>query len=174
MSYEGHPTMSALEIFEPTGATSRAFRSALGRFGTGVTVVTTASKNGPMGFTANSFASVSLDPPLVLWCPARASSRFEEYTDGSPFAIHVLGEAQEDLADAFVKEPDAFDGLDWYADQDGTPIINDAIARFSCTSHAYHDGGDHIIAVGLVREVALRAGAPLLFSSGGYGSFTAR
>ena len=171
MSYE-RPIMSAPEIFEPTPENARAFRQALGRFATGVTVVTTATDNGPMGFTANSFSSVSLDPTLVLWCPARSSSRFEEFTNGRPFAIHILAGEQQALADAFVQEPDAFDGLNWHAGEDGTPFLDDAIARFYCTAHAYHEGGDHVIAVGRVREVAVRAGAPLLFASGSYGCFT--
>ncbi|MEM9349954.1 MAG: flavin reductase family protein [Pseudomonadota bacterium] len=164
--------MSAPDVFEPTPDNARAFRDALGRFATGVTVVTTATDRGPMGFTANSFASVSLEPPLVLWCPAKSSSRFGDYTNGRSFAIHVLGQDQARLANDFVNEPDAFDGLDWYEAEDGTPLFNDCIARFHCASHAYHEGGDHVIAVGRVLYVATRPGAPLLFASGCYGSFT--
>lgn len=172
MKHDRQTSMDAPETFEPTAENGRAFRNALGRFATGVTVVTTASDQGPMGFTANSFASVSLDPPLVMWCPARSSSRFEAFTNGNPFAIHVLRDDQDALATAFVKDHDAFDGLDWTTAADGTPLINDAIARFHCTSHAYHDGGDHVIAVGKVVEVFQRPGAPLLFWSGAYGRFT--
>ncbi|MEO0485195.1 MAG: flavin reductase family protein [Pseudomonadota bacterium] len=172
MKHDRQTPMDAPEIFEPCSETARAFRNALGRFATGVTVVTTASDEGPMGFTANSFASVSLDPPLVMWCPARSSSRFDAYTSGKAFAIHVLREDQQAISNAFVKDHDAFDGLDWTTAADGTPLINDAIARFYCDAHAYHDGGDHVIAVGRVREVFTRPGAPLSFYSGAYGRFT--
>lgn len=171
MSYEG-PIMGAPEIFQPGPETSRAFRDALGRFATGVTVVTTQSPDGPMGITANSFASVSLDPPLVMWCPARSSRRFGAFTTCKSFAIHILGDQQKHIGDAFAREAHAFEGLDWHAAEDGTPLLEAPIARFHCAPHAFHEGGDHMIAVGRVLEVAMRPGEPLLFASGAYGRFT--
>ena len=151
---------------------SRAFRAALGRFATGVTVVTTQTPDGPMGFTANSFASVSLDPPLVLWSPARASSRFAIFAQAAFYSIHVLGDAQAPLAARFLRGGDGFAGLDIAATPDGTPILADTLARFDCAHHAAHDGGDHLIVVGRVLRATLRDGAPLVFSQGAYGSFT--
>ncbi|MEM8592142.1 MAG: flavin reductase family protein [Pseudomonadota bacterium] len=173
MSYEG-PAMNAPEIFVPTPDNARTFRDALGRFATGVTVVTCQSDDGPMGITANSFASVSLDPPLVMWCPAKTSKRFKAFTECRSFAIHILGNEQKHIGDAFAKEPHAFDGLDWVEAPDGTPLLNAPIARFHCAPHACHEGGDHVIAVGRVLEVAMRPGEPLLFASGQYGRFTGR
>ncbi|MEM1236874.1 MAG: flavin reductase family protein [Pseudomonadota bacterium] len=165
--------MSAQDMFEPTPDNARAFRNALGRFATGVTVVTCQSEDGPMGITANSFASVSLDPPLVMWCPAKGSKRFKAFTECKSFAIHVLGQEQKFIGDAFAKEPHAFDGLDWEEAADGTPLLSAPIARFHCKPHAFHEGGDHVIAVGHVTQVALRDGEPLLFASGQYGAFAA-
>ena len=171
MSFEGN-VMSAPEIFQPSPDNTRPLRDALGRFATGVTVVTVKSPDGPMGFTANSFASVSLDPPLVMWCPAKSSKRFAAYTSGAPFAIHVLSADQQHIGNAFAKEPHAFEGLDWVEAEDGTPLLSDPIARFHCAEHAIYEGGDHVIAVGRVLEVATRPGEPLLFASGTYGRFT--
>ena len=172
MSYEGPNTMSAPETFQPTPENARAFRNALGRFATGVTVVTCQTDEGPMGFTANSFASVSLDPPLVLWCPAKSSARFKPFTECTSYAIHVLGQKDKMLGNMFAKEPHFTPEVTWSEAADGTPLLHAGLARFHCTPHAIHDAGDHVIAVGLVKEVALADGDPLLFASGSYGSFT--
>jgi len=92
----------------PGPGDQRAFRRALGRFATGVTVVTCRSPHGPVGMTVNSFASLSLDPPLVMWSPAKASRRAASFSAARRFAIHVLGAQQRDLADAFMRAADAF------------------------------------------------------------------
>jgi flavin reductase (DIM6/NTAB) family NADH-FMN oxidoreductase RutF len=147
----------------------RLFRAALGRFATGVTVVTAQGPDGPTGFTANSFASVSLDPPLVLWSPARASSRFAVFAQAPFYSIHVLGDAQGLLAARFIRGGDGFTGLDVVLSPDGVPVLTDVLARFDCTQHATHDGGDHLIIVGRVLRATLRDGAPLVFSQGNYG-----
>ncbi len=148
-----------------------AFRTALGAFATGVTVVTTSTPEGPAGITANSFASVSLDPPLVLWSPARASARFQLFAGADHFAIHVLGLEQRWISDRFSRARDAFEDLPWQADRHGTPIIDSALARFTCTTVARHDGGDHLIVVARVTEATRRDGAPLAFQGGRFGSF---
>ncbi len=160
-----------MEPFRPGPETARDFRDALGRFATGVTIVTCASEIGPVGITANSFASVSLDPPLVLWSPARASRRFDAFTRAEHFAIHVMAEGQRSLALAFVSDGQAWDGVTWEEADEGTPLITDCLARFDCTRHAVHDGGDHAIVVGRVLSVQPGRGAPLLFASGRYGRF---
>jgi flavin reductase (DIM6/NTAB) family NADH-FMN oxidoreductase RutF len=150
---------------------ARAFRDALGRFATGVTVVTVDTLEGPMGFTANSFSSVSLDPPLVLWSPARASSRYPYYAAAAHFTIHVLGAEQDDLSRRFSRGGAGFDGLARETTPEGVPVIPGALARFDCAHHASHDGGDHLIVVGRVLRAAFRDGPPLLFSQGGFGRF---
>jgi flavin reductase (DIM6/NTAB) family NADH-FMN oxidoreductase RutF len=158
--------------FEPGPEQQRAFRDALGRFATGVTLVTTRSPLGPLGITANSFASLSIDPPLVLWSPARSSRRFPAFTECDHFAIHVLSEQQFDIAHRFVSDGLAFDGVDWEEGPDGTPLLAGALARFVCTRHAVHDGGDHAIVVGRVVEATSRDGDPLVFALGHYGGFS--
>ncbi|MCC5975560.1 MAG: flavin reductase family protein [Rubellimicrobium sp.] len=155
--------------FDPSGD-PRRFRTALGAFATGVTVVTTQGPLGPLGITANSFASVSLDPPLVLWAPARASARFDAFAGADHFAIHVLGLEQRSISDAFSRSGEAFQGLDWTEDPHGTPILQDTLARFTCETVARHDGGDHMIVVARVHEAARRDGAPLAFQGGRFGT----
>lgn len=149
----------------------RAFRDALGRFATGVTLVTTQGPQGPVGFVANSFASVSLDPPLVLWSPARASTRFPLFRDAAHYAIHILGVDQFALIARFGRQGAGFDGLAHEISPEGVPCLPEALARFECDRVAAHDGGDHLIIVGHVRRFALRDGAPLVFSQGAYGGF---
>lgn len=144
----------------------RAFRSALGRFATGVTVVTTRSERGPIGITANSFASVSLDPPLILWCPARASRRFGAFAGAGGFALHVLGAEQEALARRFAARGDDFAGLAWHSGAEGVPLLDGCLARFECTTEAVHDAGDHAIVVGRVRRALWREGAALIVHAG--------
>ncbi len=150
---------------------ARAFRDALGRFATGVTVVTTAGPEGPVGFTANSFASVSLDPPLVLWSPARASARFAVFAQARHFAIHILAEEEAGLCARFARRGAGFDGLDHRFSPEGIPLIPGTLARYECIQHATHDGGDHLVILGRVLRYHARDGAPLLFSQGGYGGF---
>jgi flavin reductase (DIM6/NTAB) family NADH-FMN oxidoreductase RutF len=160
------------ELFRPE-TDPRAFRNALGRFATGVCVITTATDAGPMGFTANSFAAVSLDPPLVLWSPAKASSRYAMFAAAHLFSIHVLGSDQVDLGARFVRGGAGFDGLPHGTTPEDVPVIPGTLARFDCALHAQHDGGDHIIIIGRVLRAACRDGAPLVFSQGGYGGFVA-
>jgi flavin reductase (DIM6/NTAB) family NADH-FMN oxidoreductase RutF len=151
---------------------SRAFRTALGRFATGVTVITAAGPDGPVGFTANSFAALSLDPPLVLWSPAKSSSRFAIFANAPAFSIHVLAADQASIGARFVRGGAGFDGLAYNLSPQGVPLIEGTLARFDCTLHAAHDGGDHVIVVGHVINVKAKDGAPLVFAGGSYGGFT--
>ena len=157
--------------FKPGPDTARAFRDALGRFATGVTVVTCDSPLGPLGITANSFASLSLDPPLVLWSPARASRRFQAFAEADHYAIHILSNAQQDLCRHFASQGHDFGGLDWSANDKNVPLFENCLARFECTRHAIHEGGDHAIIVGLVTSAEVGKGEPLLFAGGRYGGF---
>ncbi|MCB1333615.1 MAG: flavin reductase family protein [Roseivivax sp.] len=158
--------------FDPAQGDSRAFRDALGRFGTGVTVVTCPTATGPIGITANSFASVSLDPPLVLWSPAKNSARYPFFAAAPHFAIHVLGIDQADMCKGFARTADCFDTLDWSEGAHRVPLIEGCLSRFECTKVAEHDGGDHTIIVARVTRVSTRAGKPLLFHSGRYGTLS--
>ena len=160
--------------FQPGPDTSRILRDALGRFATGITLITTQTDQGPVGFTANSFASVSLDPALVLWSAARASARFPVFAAAQAYSIHILAQDQTDLAARFVRGGAGFDGLQTGTSIGGCPILPQALARFDCQQHSLHDGGDHLIIVGKVIQFALRDGAPLLFSQGKYGQFLAQ
>ena len=145
-------------------------RTALGRFATGVTLVTCQGALGPIGITANSFASVSLDPPLVLWLPAKATRRYTDFVKARLFSIHVLDETQLSLSHAFAKNGSGFDGLVWEYDTRQVPILKHALARFDCHLHAQHDGGDHTIILGHVDHFETSEGQPLIFSQGSYNS----
>jgi len=158
--------------FKPGPDSARAFRDALGAFATGVTVVTTRTEHGPLGITANSFSSVSIDPPLVLWSPAKASRRYEPFAAAKHFAIHVLGSDQADICEAFVRDGTAFSGFETRNLTAGIPLIENCLARFECALFARHDAGDHTLIVGEVIAAEARPGEPLVFARGRYGRFT--
>ena len=149
----------------------RGFRMALGAFATGVTVVTAMADGGPVGITANSFTSVSLDPPLVLWCPALASRRYAAFAAAQDFAIHVLSADQQTMADGFTRATQAFDDFDWAPDAAGVPLIAGVAARFRCRLHALHPAGDHAIILGQVLSAMRTGHAPLVFHGGRFGGF---
>lgn len=159
------------ETFVPGPDTVRMLRDALGRFATGVTVVTCTTPEGPLGITANSFSSLSLDPPLVLWSPGKASRRFAPFVAANHYAIHVLSEVQGLVGTGFVRDGAAFSDLDWTMNSEGVPVIMGCLARFECARADVHDGGDHAIVVGRVLRVAMGEGAPLVFGGGRYGRF---
>jgi flavin reductase (DIM6/NTAB) family NADH-FMN oxidoreductase RutF len=145
----------------------RELRDALGRFATGVTVVTTTTARGPLGITANSFSSVSLDPPLVLWAPARRSSRFPAFEAASHFAVHVLSAEQRDLADAFSRPGQGWPaGLAYARGLGDVPLLSGCTARFECRHDAAHEGGDHLIVVGEVLRLVDADLPPLVYHRG--------
>lgn len=147
---------------------TRQFRQALGSFATGVTIVTT-SDGQPIGVTANSFNSVSLDPPLVLWSLARTSGSMDAFRTSGHFAVHILGVHQEDLSGRFARPgTDKFDGIDWREGVAGSPVLKDYSALFECRTVECYDGGDHVIFVGQVENFERRDVAPLLFHAGRY------
>lgn len=159
--------------FHPQTAKARLLRQALGRFATGVTVVTTAGPAGPEGITVNSFSSVSLDPPLVLWCPAKSSARHDIFAGAAHWSVHVLGAEQLSLCQRFTRGGDGFAGLELGATDEGIPVMPGVAARFDCATHACHEGGDHTIVVGRVLRVTI-AGPddhPLVFAAGHFGAF---
>lgn len=139
--------------FVPDHLHARAFRDALGNFATGVTVVTINTPDGPQGVTANSFASLSLAPPLVLWSPGKFSRRHDMFAHAPYFSVHVLAEDQKDLADRFTKGGAQFDGLAVEVSPEGVPVIPGVLTRFDCVLEVAHDAGDHTLVVGRVLRV---------------------
>ena len=147
-----------------------ALRRSLGRFATGVTVVTCCAPDGrPCGITANSFSSVSLDPPLVLWNIAKVSNSLQAFLDAQHFAIHVLTAEQQHLAEHFARtDHTRYNGIEHRISAQKVPIIPGVLARFDCRTHEIHGGGDHYIIVGEVEAHTAADGAPLLFFAGEY------
>ena len=159
--------------FTPGPETSRTYRDALGKFATGITVVTCRTPEGaPVGMTVNSFASVSLDPPLVLWSPARASQRCAAFEEAAHFAVHILRDDQLELCQHFAGDGLNFTKFPWHPGEGEVPVLDGCLAHFECQRRAGHDGGDHAIIVGLVRAASAGKGSPLLFANGSYGRFT--
>jgi len=150
---------------------SRQFRDALGHFATGITVVTTKVGSEPaIGLTANSFSSVSLDPPLILWSLDKNSETVATFEACEHFAINVLSVEQKDLSVQFSRRGNHFiNGLDVETWKTGSPILRQAQASFDCTVHQRIDAGDHIIMLGQVEQVGLSgSGDPLLYHRGQY------
>jgi 3-hydroxy-9,10-secoandrosta-1,3,5(10)-triene-9,17-dione monooxygenase reductase component len=153
---------------------SRLFRNTLGQFCTGVVIVTGARGGEPAGFAAQSFTSLSLDPPLVAVCPARTSTSWPRVRDSGRYCINILGADQKAVCDVFAKSGiDKFASFGWRTGVSGSPIIDGVLAYVDCELEAEHDAGDHTIAVGRVLDVDIidAARAPLLFFRGAYGHF---
>lgn len=159
------------QSFVPGPGTEREFRDALGAFATGVTVITAQSPIGPLGITANSFASLSLSPPLVLWSPGRFSRRFDAFVSAEHYAIHVLGAEQMDLGRHFARQGHDFDLPGVAMNAQNVPVLPGCLAVFECARVAVHEGGDHAIVVGRVLAARHRRGVPLVFHAGDYGGF---
>ena len=147
-----------------------AFRSALGRFASGVTVVTTcAPGNVSQGMTASAFCSVSLDPPLVLVCIEKITSIHDSIVSCSHFAVNVLSESQEQQARRFAQlDGDRFEGVGFSRGAHSLPILDDALASLECRRMSAYEGGDHTIVLGEVESAAWRDDKPLLYYCGGY------
>lgn len=146
------------------------FRRCLGRFATGVTVVTCVAENGlHCGITANSFSSVSLEPPLVLWNIAKVSRSLQAFLDAEYFGINVLEEQQEAISAHFAgSDADLFADVEHRLTERGVPRLDEMLAWFECRTYAIHDCGDHHIIVGEVVDYDAYDGAPLLFYDSRY------
>jgi flavin reductase (DIM6/NTAB) family NADH-FMN oxidoreductase RutF len=153
----------------------RDFRNALGTYATGVTIITAAGAGGkPCGITCNSFASVSLNPPLVLWSLVLYSSSLGAFENASHFAVNVLGASQQELANRFAKSSDdKFAGVEWRPGLGNAPILADSVANFQCRAANRYYGGDHVIFLGAVEAYSYNRKEPLLFARSGYGRFVA-
>ena len=150
---------------------TRELRKTLGCFATGVTIVTTAPEgHDPIGITANSFASVSLEPPLVLWSLARHSSSYETFAIATHYTVNILRESQVALSVRFA-DPDnhrLLNGLSWRYGENGCPTIPGSLATLECEIRTRIDGGDHVILLGRVLRFEQGEGKPLLFAQGKY------
>jgi flavin reductase (DIM6/NTAB) family NADH-FMN oxidoreductase RutF len=161
-------TESRLQAQAPNFSKSE-FRTALGMFATGVTIVTARTAEGTLvGLTANSFNSVSLEPPLVLWSLSRTAASMPALQAGSHYAINILGADQQDLAMRFAtKGVDRFAEVDFMDGVGGAPLLAGAAASFECFNRSRYDEGDHVIFVGEVERCTHRVGAsPLLYHGG--------
>ena len=161
--------MSAPEAPPPPFDT-REFRHALGSFPTGVTIITTLRADGtPVGLTCNSFSSVSLSPPLVLWSLAQHSPNLPAFLQAPRFAVNILSGAQFGLSVRFSQRGiDKFDGIEWTAGEAGLPLIAGAAARLECRNETRHYTGDHVIFIGHVLRFDYNANPPLVFAHGQY------
>lgn len=167
--------MSSLRCQQPTefgdpAADPASFRRCLGQFATGVTVITASSTDSLVGMTANSFSSVSLDPPLVLWSAKRGSPSYPAFESASHFAINILSDDQIHLSKHFGKSgPDKFDEVAWAPGAGGAPLLHGALASFECRRVASYPGGDHTIFLGQVERFTRHDRSALLFVQGRYG-----
>ncbi|MGW2651432.1 flavin reductase family protein [Streptomyces sp. NPDC001393] len=150
------------------------FRKVLAHLPTGVTVITAHGEHGPVGMAANSVTSVSLDPPLILFCPAKSSSTWPKIRAAGSFCVNVMAGHHEDVTRQFAaKEADRFAGVE-FAMRPAGPALRDVVAWIECTIHAEYDSGDHTIVVGRVSAIEAASDAePLVFFRGAYGSFRA-
>jgi 3-hydroxy-9,10-secoandrosta-1,3,5(10)-triene-9,17-dione monooxygenase reductase component len=157
-------------------ADARPFRDALGRFATGVAFVTAAPDGEPVGLIVNSLTSVSLEPPLVSFCPARSSLTWSRMRRARRFGVNVLGRRHERFARrATPAGADRFAGLDWELASGGVPLLTDALATLECEIVAEHPTGDHWIVVGQVADLRVPPGDdPLIFFAGGFGGLSVR
>jgi flavin reductase (DIM6/NTAB) family NADH-FMN oxidoreductase RutF len=151
----------------------RDFRNALGTYATGVTIITAADAEGkPVGITCNSFASVSLNPPLVLWSLVLYSTSLNVFQNATHFAVNILAPDQRQLASKFAKSSDdKFVGVEWSPGLGGAPLLPDSVATFQCRAANRYYGGDHVIFLGAVEAYTYNNNEPLLFARGSFGHF---
>ncbi|MFD4368965.1 3-hydroxy-9,10-secoandrosta-1,3,5(10)-triene-9,17-dione monooxygenase reductase subunit [Rhodococcus sp. NPDC058521] len=148
----------------------KQFRAVLGQFCTGVTIITTVDDGEPVGFACQSFAALSLDPPLVLFCPTKQSRSWAAIERSGTFCVNVLAEEQQSTCARFgSREPDKFAGIDWTPSPLGSPIFDGSLAHIDCTVESVHDGGDHWVVFGRVSSLGeIKEERPLLFYRGQY------
>jgi flavin reductase (DIM6/NTAB) family NADH-FMN oxidoreductase RutF len=171
-----HPADPANEFASDNSAIDpRDFRNALGTYATGVAIVTAMAADGkPYGVTCNSFASVSLNPPLVLWSLGTFSQGLAIFQNASHFTVNVLGTSQEALASQFAKSAiDKFTSVNWTPGLGNAPVIAGSVANFQCRAVNRYYGGDHVIFLGAVEAYSYNRNEPLLFARGGFGRFVA-
>ncbi len=159
---------------EEAQAAARAFRDVLGRYCSGVTVVTTVSNGVPVGMTCQSFTSVSLDPPLVAFLPTRQSRAFQAIQRSGHFCVNFLAADQQQISNTFAsRAEDKFEGLDWTLTKGGSALLDGVVGYVDCTVQTVHEAGDHWIVVGKVVDLSVgEAVDPLLYYGGSYRTAT--
>jgi flavin reductase (DIM6/NTAB) family NADH-FMN oxidoreductase RutF len=152
---------------------SAKYRQVLGHFPTGVTVITAVADGTPVGMAIGSFASLSLEPPSVLFCAGKQSSSWPKVQAAGSFCVNILAEDQEDVCRVFAsKSPDKFAEIGWKHSGNGSPVLDGVLAHIDCTVGDVVESGDHYIVIGQVTDLDVRhEGGPLLFFRGGYGRF---
>lgn len=163
------PEASRPQVIDPA-----EFRQVMGHWLTGVTVITAGDGGEPIGMAANSFTSVSLDPPLVLFCAGKSSSTWPRIEASGAFAVNLLAGDQEEVSRLMAtKDADRFASVGYRPGVTGSPILNGTLAYLDCQIEAKHDAGDHVLVVGRVVDLGVHhEGAPLAFFRGGYGDLT--
>lgn len=137
------------------GIDPRTFRHVLGQFCTGITIITTVHDDEPVGFACQSFAALSLDPPLVLFCPTKQSRSWQAIEASGRFCVNVLHEDQKDVSARFgSREEDKFAGIDWIPSPLGSPVLAGTLAHIDCAVNSVHDGGDHFVVFGSVHSLS--------------------
>lgn len=146
------------------------FRRVCGKFATGITVLTVIdASTGPQGMTANSFTSVSLDPPMILVCIDRKARILSYFSAGARFAINVLHEEQKELSACFARSGlERFQGVEWAPGQNGSPILPEVLATLECSVAQMVDAGDHVVVIGEVFHATWREGQPLIYFNSSY------
>lgn len=162
--------MKQTQRFLAEDADKKQLRGLLGQFATGVTVVTTTGQDGrKIGMTANSFTSVSLEPPLILWNIAKTATHLEDFRECEHFAINILNEQQEQTSNHFARSAsDKFNSIDQVEEILGVPVLSDALATLVCKSYQWVEAGDHYIILGQIEHCSINSGKPLLFHNGKY------
>ncbi len=170
MADDFQPAAAPVPELPATDLSPDELRRALGRFVTGVTLVTCRDEHGaPVGLTANSFNALSLDPPLVLWSLREASVSVAAFTSASHFAINVLAADQVDLSRRFARPSSAkFDAGEWADGQGGAPVLAGCVAVFECRRRSHHATGDHVLFIGEVERIGGSAATPLVYHAGHY------
>jgi 3-hydroxy-9,10-secoandrosta-1,3,5(10)-triene-9,17-dione monooxygenase reductase component len=156
--------MTAVATNDTEGVEPQAFREVMGRFATGITIVAAVEEGVPVGFTCQSFVSLSLQPPLVAICPAKTSTSWPKMAAAGRFSVNVLAEDQEEICRGFAQVGgDKFAHVDWQPGRHGAPIIAGAVAAIECDIELIHEAGDHEFVIGRVLSLEATEKEPLLY-----------
>jgi 3-hydroxy-9,10-secoandrosta-1,3,5(10)-triene-9,17-dione monooxygenase reductase component len=148
------------------------FREVMGHFATGVTIITAMEDEGPVGFTCQTFVSLSLEPPLVALAPGKSSTSWPRIAQAGFFGVNILAEDQEALCRDFaVSGGDKFAGVGWRIAANGAPLLDGVLAWLECSLVVTHDAGDHELVIGAVHDMGVTRGRPLVYYRGGFGRF---
>ncbi|MGH9018058.1 MAG: flavin reductase family protein, partial [Acidimicrobiales bacterium] len=168
------PTSGAWQRADGRGFDTGRFREVMGHFATGVTIVTAMEEDGPVGFTCQAFASLSLEPPLVVLAPGKNSTSWPRIARAGTFCVNILAEDQEALCRDFaVSGGDKFAGVGWRIAANGCPQLDGVLGWLECELLATHDAGDHELVIGSVLDMGVTRGRPLVYYRGGFGRFEA-